>query len=119
MKKILSLFLSVSILATLCLILASCNNKLSGTYVNKGSFSDVTYEFKGNNVTVTDTVTFGDSTFNFSYSGKYKITKDDNGNLNITFMFEDSEAEQFNKTCVLEEIDGDIKLNGIVYTKNN
>ena len=103
----------------MCLTFASCGKKLSGTYVNKGLLSDVTYEFQGNKVTVTDTVTIGSSTFDFSYSGKYKIAKDDSGNLNITFTFEDSDADRFNKTCVLEEIDGNIKLNGIVYTKNN
>lgn len=119
MKKILSLILALTILATMCLSLASCNKKLSGTYMNKGNLSDITYEFKGNKVTVTDTVTIGESTFDFSYSGKYKIATDDKGNLNITFSFEDSDADRFNKTYVLEEIDGNIKLNGIVYTKNN
>jgi hypothetical protein len=118
MKKFLSLVLALAILATVCFTLASCSKKLSGTYVNKGPLSDVTYEFKGNKVTVTDTVTIGDSTFDFSYSGKYKFAKDDSGNLNITFTFDDSDADRFNKTCVFEEIDGDIKLNGIIYTKN-
>lgn len=119
MKKTLSLVLALAVLATICLTFASCGKKLSGTYVNKGDLSDVTYEFKGNQVTVTDTVTIGESTFNFSYSGKYKITKDDQGTLKIAFTFEDSDAARFNKTFTLEEIDGGIKLNGLTYTKNN
>jgi uncharacterized lipoprotein YehR (DUF1307 family) len=119
MKKVLSLILALAVLATMCLTFASCGKKLSGTYSNKGPLSDITYEFKGNKVTVTDTVTIGESTFDFSYSGKYKITKEESGTLKIAFTFEDSDAERFNKTCILEEIDGGIKLNGLTYTKNN
>ena len=119
MKKILSLVLALAVLFTMCLAFASCGKKLSGTYVNKNLLNDLTYEFKGNKVIVTDTVTIGGSTFDFSYSGKYKIAEDDKGNLNITFIFEDSDAERFNKTCTLEETDEGIKLNGLVYTKNN
>ena len=117
MKRILSLALAFAVLTALCLTLASCNKKLSGTYLNQGILSDITYEFKGNKVTVTDTVTIGESTFDFSYSGKYKIAKDDKGNLNITFTFEDSDADRFNKTCTIEEVENGIKLNGLVYTK--
>ena len=116
MKKFLSLVLALAVLLTMCLAFASCGKKISGTYVYKSPLSDLTYEFKGNKVTVTDTVTIGVSTFDFSYSGKYKITKDKKGNLSITFTFEESDAERFNKTCTFEETDEGIKLNGVVYT---
>ena len=116
MKKILALVLALAVLLTMCLTFASCGKKLSGTYVYKTLTNVLTYEFKGNKVIVTDTVTIGGSSFDFTYSGKYKIAKDDKGNLSITFTFEESEAERFNKTCTFEETDEGIKLGGNVYT---
>ena len=116
MKKILSLVLALAVLFAMCLAFASCGKKISGTFVYKSPLSDLTYDFKGNKVTVTDTVTIGGSSFDFTYSGKYKIAKDDKGNLSITFTFEESDAERFNKTCTFEETDEGIKLGGIVYT---
>ena len=118
MKKILSLVLALAVLTTVCLTLASCGKKLSGTYVNEGLISNIAYEFKGNKVTVTDTVVLGSSTFDISYSGKYKIFKDkESGDLKITFTFDDTDAVNYNKTCTFEETDNGIKLNGLTYKK--
>ena len=118
MKKFLSLVLAFAVITAMCLTLASCGKKISGTYVNEGPLSTITYEFKGNKVTVTDTVTLGTSNFDISYSGKYEIAKDkDSGDLKITFTFEEEDAVNYNKTCTFEETDNGIKLNGLLFTK--
>lgn len=109
MKKFLALVLALS----LVFVLVSCGKKLSGSYVNNGMMSDVTYKFEGNKVTVTDSTILGDVT----YSGKYKISKDKEKGLQITFTFEDSKAAEYNKTCTLEETAEGIKLNGLLYEK--
>ena len=113
MKKILSLVLALAFLATLCLTLASCGKKLSGTYVNNGFMGDITYEFNGNKVTITVGTILGD----VPYSGKYKITKDKEKGMQITFTFEDSNASEYNKTYTFEETEDGIKLNGLLYKK--
>ena len=118
MKKILSLVLALAVLTTACLTLASCGKKLSGTYVNEGPLSTITYEFEGNKVTLTDTVHIGASTHDITYSGEYKIVKDkESGDLKITFTFNDNNAVNYNKTCTFEETDNGIKLNGLLYEK--
>ena len=109
MKKVLALLLALSLI----FVLVSCNKKLSGTYVNDGLVSDITYEFKGNKVTVTDSTILGDVT----YSGKYKITKNKDKGLQIQFIFEDEHAEVYNKTCTFEETEDGFKLNGLPYVK--
>ncbi len=109
MKKVLALVLALS----LVFVLVSCGKKLSGAYVNDGIMSDITYEFEGNKVTVTDHTALGD----VSYSGKYKISKDKEKGLQITFTFDDKAAGMYNKTCTLEETENGIKLNGLLYTK--
>ena len=109
MKKILSLVLVLS----LVFVLVSCGKKLSGTYVNEGLLADITYEFDGNKVTITIGTVLGD----VPYSGKYKIKKDKDGALQITFMFEDKNVADYSKTYTFEETETGFKLNGIPYTK--
>jgi len=107
MKKVLALALAIS----LVFVLVSCGQKLSGSYVNEGFLGDTTYEFNGRKVTVIIGTTLGDVT----YSGKYKITKDKEGKLQIKFDFKDS--EEYSKVCTFEKTEDGIKINGLSYKK--
>lgn len=117
MKKVLSLVLAIAVLATLCLALASCGKKLSGTYeIDAFGLASKTYEFKGNKVTITYEV-FGAKK---SSEGTYKIAKNDDGDLEITFTFENKDAEEYSGTFSFEEVDKDtIKIAGVKYEKKD
>ena len=116
MKKVLSLVLAVAVLATLCLALASCGKKLSGTYELDVIVGGKTYEFKGNKVTISYEL-FGAKK---SSEGTYKIAKNDDGDLEITFTFENKEAEEYSGTFSFEEVDKDtIKIAGVKYEKKD
>ena len=92
--------IAVALLAVMmCTVLASCANTLNGKYTGtmKVVLVDVkyTYEFKGNNVTVTtETPVFG-TTIVYSQTGTYEI-KDDQ----ITFTW--SEDEEKDGATVVE-----------------
>lgn len=107
MKRVLALVLALS----LVFVLASCGKKLSGTYVYESVVGSTTYEFEGRKVTVIIGTVLGDVT----YSGKYKISKDKDGDLKIQFTFDDS--VEYSKTYTFEETENGIKLNGLSYTK--
>ena len=113
MKKVLSLVLAIAVLATLCLAFASCGKKLSGTYVdNITGFTS--YEFKGDKVTVT----YDGLVMKSSYEGTYKIEKDDDGDLKITFTFEGDGSQEYSGTFDFEEIDKKtIKIGILTYKK--
>lgn len=116
MKKVLSLVLAVAVLATLCLALASCGKKLSGTYELDAIVGGKTYEFKGNKVTITYEL-FGAKK---SSEGTYKIAKNDDGDLEITFTFENKDAEEYSGSFSFEEVDKDtIKIAGVKYEKKD
>ena len=110
MKKILALVLALS----LVFVLVSCT-KVSGTYASGEVLgSGVSYEFKGNKVTITAKVVG----FEKSFEGKYKIAKDDDGELKITFTFEDKDADKCSGSFSFEKVDKDtIKIGGVSYDK--
>ena len=109
MKRILALALVLS----LVFVLVSCGKTLSGTYVNDGLLADTTYEFKGKKVTITVGTVLGDK----SFEGEYKIAKNDDGKLEITFTFADGDASDYSKTHSFEETDNGIKIGGVEYKK--
>lgn len=111
MKRILALVLALSLI----FVLASCGKKLNGTYASDEVLgSGVTYEFKGSKVTITTKVL----TFEKTFEGKYKIAKNDDGKLEITFTFEDKDAEKYSGSLSFEKVDKDtIKIGGATYNK--
>ena len=119
MKKSIRILAVALVAVMLCMTLASCGKKLSGTYEpDTGSIlggigdtlnTGVEYTFSGSKVTIEVTLLGKVETF----EGKYSI-KDDK----ITFEFEDEDAEDYNETVTFEELDdGNIKLGGIEYKK--
>ena len=119
MKKSIRILAVVLVAVMLCMTLASCGKKLSGTYEpNTGSIlggigdalnSGVEYTFSGSKVTIEVSVLGSVETF----EGKYSIDDD-----KITFEFDDEDAEKYNETVTFEELEnGNIKLAGIEYKK--
>lgn len=99
MKTMLKIMAVALVAVMMCTVLASCANTLNGKYTGtmKVVLVDVkyTYEFKGNNVTVTtETPVFG-TTIVYSQTGTYEI-KDDQ----ITFTW--SEGEEKDGATVVE-----------------
>ena len=117
--KILALVLAVSML---CIVFASCGKTISGTYKFDATVLDsgvvTTYKFSGSKVSLTvDTKVLGNVTSSDTFEGKYEIAEAESGDLQITFTFEDSDAEKYNLTQTFEEGDGTIKIGLVTYTK--
>lgn len=124
MKRSIRILAIAMVAVMLCLTLASCGKKLSGTYEPvvveedsvfdkiAGAISDATdtgvkYTFSGSKVTIETSVLGKISTF----EGKYEI-KDDK----ITFTFEDEDAKDYNETLKFEELEnGNIKIGVVEY----
>ena len=115
MKKTVRIIALAMVAVMLCVCLASCGTTLSGEYYTGDKTitkSYVSYEFKGNKVTV-ETYLFGVKTTEESFEGTYKIKDDE-----ITFTFEDKNGEKQSKTFAFEEVDDDtVKIASIVYKK--
>jgi uncharacterized lipoprotein YehR (DUF1307 family) len=112
--------MSVALVAImLCLTLASCGNKLSGTYVWEeeimGVKSSQTLVFKGSKVTMT-TEAAGQTIFELE--GTYEIDDD-----KIKFEFESDDEEvkemldELNVDAKYEKTDDGIKIDGVEYEK--
>ena len=119
MKKTLRIMAIVMVALMLCLSLTSCfGKKLSGTYKAEVDLllAKATYEytFKGKNVTLVVTKgTFATSEDKDTYEGTYEINELDNGDMEITFNFEDEDANS--GTVSFEEGEGYIKIGGVTY----
>ena len=123
MKKTIRIFAVVMILATLALTLVSCVKLLNGKYSSQVDWGfvkgEVTYEFKGKNVTmttVTDIVGFEKSDVK---EGTYEIAKstEEEGKLVIKFTFgDDTTTYSFSEGTV----DGEkvIIINGTTFKKS-
>jgi hypothetical protein len=123
MKKSIRILAVVLVAVMLCMTLASCGKKLSGSY--KGEINalvasyEVVYDFSGSKVTVTRQVEsiLGDSD-PIVIEGTYEITEDDDGELKITFEYEKNDDEVVKGgTYNFEEGDDYIKIAGIKYEK--
>lgn len=121
MKKTMR-WLAIALVAlTLCMTLVGCAKTLKGTYVAEGGGSIVTagtsYTFSGNKVTIeVKAGLFGFET-STSFDGQYEIVKAEDGTMDITFTFGDDEAKKYSGTFDFEEIDGGIKIGGIIHNK--
>jgi uncharacterized lipoprotein YehR (DUF1307 family) len=104
MKKTLRIVAVAMVAVMLCLSLASCGKKLSGTYEDELGISE--YTFKGNKVEISIEI-FGAKT---TIEGTYSIKDDE-----ITFEFDDDEedAKEFSGTFDFEEGDDYIKIGEI------
>ena len=121
-KSVLKLVALLLVAVMACTALASCAKTISGKY--KGEINilvasyEVVYEFKGSNVTVTHQLSSilgnGDPV---EINGKYEITEAADGELEITFTYENEDDVVKGGTFDFEEGDDYIKIGGVKYTK--
>ncbi len=111
MKKSIRIIAVALVAVMLCLSLAACGKKLSGTYSAEALGTGATYEFKGSKVTITVKALGAELA---SVEGKYSI-KDDK----ITFEFEsdDEDVDEYDGTFDFEETDDGIKIGLVEYKK--
>ena len=96
MKKIISSILITVLLVGSLFTLASCGTFVVGTYEGEVDIVVakyvVTYEFKGNQVTVTSKISSALGSYSSNpISATYKIGEDEDGNKTITFNYGDKE----------------------------
>ncbi len=116
-------WLAVAMVALmLCMTLVGCAKTLSGTYVAEGNLfglasASTSYTFSGSKVTIAVKAgALGFETSN-SFDGKYEIVEAEDGTMDITFTFGDEDAQKYSGTFDFEEIDGGIKIGGLVHNK--
>ena len=104
MKKTLRIVAIAMVAVMLCLSLAACGKKLSGTYSAEVLGSGAEYEFSGSKVTITVKLL---GTEVGSAEGKYYIDDD-----KITFEFEsdDEDVDKYSGTFDFEEGEDYIKI---------
>ncbi|MBR2612345.1 MAG: hypothetical protein IKC72_04670 [Clostridia bacterium] len=114
MKRILSLILALTLVLGMVFTLASCGKMLNGKYQDPTGVT--TYEFSGSKVTLTVAL-LGTKT----YEGTYKIAENEEGEMTITFTFEDADAETYSgESAFAEGSENDveyIKIGLVKYTK--
>ena len=118
MKKIISTVLICVLLLGCVMSFTSCDSILMGTYELDAYVGGVTYDFSLTKVVITYEL-LGHET---SIEGKYDITKDDDGDLEITFTFEnEEEAKDYAGTFSFSKGEEDgvdyIKIGGVKYKK--
>ncbi len=128
MKKTLALLLSVLLAAALLLSLAACGSGPSGEYVNDKtsgtpkSGAVTTYDFSGDEVTLTVAVYIAGKETVTRYSGTYEIAEKEDGSFSISFDMKDASGEKAKAQSVtaayVEAYDGSyIKIGEATYTK--
>ena len=122
MKKFAKVLSLVLVVAMVCVLFAACGNKLSGTYKGKvDAFSlagaEVVYDFSGSKVTVTATASILGFEKTVESDGTYEIAENEDGDLEITFTFEDDDAEKYSGTFSFSEGEDYIKIAGAKYEK--
>ena len=114
MKKTLRIVALAMVAVILCLSLASCGKKISGTYSAEVFGTGVEYDFKGSKVAITVKALGAELG---SAEGKYSI-KDNQ----ITFEFdsEDEDVDKYSGTFDFEEGEDYIKIGTFgKFTKKN
>ncbi len=110
MKKSMKIVAVFVVAVMLCLTLASCGKKLSGAYTNAVLGTGATYEFKGNDVTVSVKLAGMDLG---SVDGTYSI---DDDKITIEFESDKDEVKKYAGTFDFEELDnGNIKIGVLEY----
>lgn len=122
MKKFAKVLSLVLVVAMVCVLFAACGNKLSGTYKGKvDAFglagAEVVYDFSGSKVTVTATASILGFEKTVESDGTYEIAENEDGDLEITFTFEDDDAEKYSGTFSFSEGEDYIKIAGAKYEK--
>ena len=122
MKNVLKVVALLMVAVIACTALASCGNKISGSY--KGEINilvasyEVVYDFSGSKVTVTHQLNSllgnGDPVV---VEGTYEIAEAADGELEITFEYESEDDVVKGGTFDFEEGDGYIKIGGVKYEK--
>ena len=117
--KVLSLVLVV---AMVCVLFASCGKTISGTYKGEVDAFDlagaeVVYKFSGSKVSVTATAFIFGFEKTVEYDGTYEITENEEGELEITFTFEDEDAEKYSGKFSFAQGEDYIKIGGAKYDK--
>ena len=116
MKRSIRILAVALVAVMLCLSLAACGKKLSGTYEAEigGSIAGytATYDFSGSKVEVTKTVTLLGTKNSTTIEGKYEIKDDE-----ITLSFETSDDDIKSGTFTFEETEDGIKIGLVEYKK--
>ena len=103
MKRILSFVLALTLVLGMVFSLASCGKILNGKYSD--ALGITTYEFSGSKVTITYEI-LG---FTKNIEGKYKVAENDEGEMTITFTFENSLLRSF--TSLISEASLSFSIN--------
>ena len=122
MKKFAKVLSLVLVAAMVCVLFASCAKTISGTYKGKvDAFglagAEVVYKFSGNKVHVKATATALIFETTVESDGTYEITENEEGELKITFTFENEDAKKYSGTFSFSEGDDYIKIGGAKYEK--
>ena len=121
MKKTMRWIAIAMVALMLCLTLVGCAKTLKGTYVAEGDLfgiasGETSYEFSDKKVTITVKAgAFGFETSK-SFEGTYEIVKADDDTMDIVFTFGE-EADSYSGSFDFEEVDGGIKIGGIIHNK--
>ena len=118
MKKIISTLLVCVLLLGCVMTLASCDRMVMGKYELDATIASKTYDFSITKVVITYEVLGQEK----SIEGKYKIAENEDGELEITFTFEnEEESKEYAGTFSFEKgKEGDtnyIKIGGVKYNK--
>lgn len=115
MKKSIRIIAVAMVALLLCLTLASCGKKLSGTYYTGDmnlTKTYTTYEFSGSKVNV-DSYALGNKVEAVSFEGKYSIKDGE-----ITFTWKDAEGEEHSDVKSFKELeDGSLEIGLVTYKK--
>ena len=119
MKRIISTLLVCALLLGCVLTMASCSRVLMGEYELDAGLGSKTYEFAIPNKVV---ITYEVLTVEKTIEGTYKIAENEDGDLEITFTFEnEEESEGYAGTFSFAQGEEDgvkyIKIGGLKYTK--
>ncbi len=122
MKKSVRILAVVMALLMVTLVLASCGKTISGTYEAEIDIVvmkyTATYDFSGNKVNITKkTTTLLGTVDTVEFSGTYKIAKNDDGTMEITFDLEKGDDQIKSGTFTFEEGEDYIKIGMVKYNK--
>ena len=118
MKKSIRIIAALALVLAMCLTLASCGKKLSGTYEAKvdalvASYT-ATYEFSGSNVEITKKAEVLGQSKTTTFEGTYEITGEDD-DLEITITLDDEDDDIKSGTFAFEEGEDYIKIGLVKY----
>lgn len=120
-KSIMKVFALLLVTVLVASVFAGCAKTISGSYEAQieilGQKYSVTYTFSGSKVTVVSKITLLGNVKTETVEGKYSITENSDGSMEITFS--DFEENNFveNGTKTFEEGEDYIKIGGVQYTK--